>query len=134
MTGIDAGLLEYIVRATAEYRLYGRHIGVDAVARVRGAFLRHYGEWPALFAEARALQESGATATSPEVLDLARRWAALFVAVWGEDPQLHQRVLHANQAEPALMGGVGIDAKAVVLVRSAIAHLKNNSLHRQSHD
>lgn len=127
MTGIDAALLEYIVRATAEYRLslYARHIGAEAMARVREPFLRHYDEWPGLFARARELQESGAQAHSPPVLELARQWQALFVSIWGEDPALHRQVVQANQLEPALMGDIGIDADTVKLVRAAIAHLGN---------
>lgn len=127
MTGIDAGLLAYIERATAEFRLglYARHLPAEVMDRVRGPFLQHYGEWPALFAQARELHERGLDAGSPEVLDLARRWLALFTAVWGEDPHWHQQVLQVNQNEPALMQDIGLDGAAVALVRAAIARFKN---------
>lgn len=125
VTGIDAALLDYITRATAEYRLslYARHIDPAVMARVRRPFLREYVKWPALFAEARELRERGLGPLAPEALDLARRWRALFVAIWGEDPQVHQQVVRVNHMEPALMEGLGIDAEAVQLVRGSIAHL-----------
>ncbi|HEY8608181.1 MAG TPA: MerR family transcriptional regulator [Noviherbaspirillum sp.] len=126
ITGIDAALLDYITRATAEFRfsLYERHIGGAAVAQARAPFLRHYVEWPALFAEARELQEQGADPLDPAALDLARRWLALFIAIWGIDEGLHQQVLAVNAREPALMNGLGIDDAAVGLVRASIAHLR----------
>lgn len=126
-TGIDAALLDFITRATAEFRLslFARHIEPEVMAPVRERFLRHYLEWPVLFAQARELQERGADPLAPEVLDLAGRWMALFVAVWGDDPALHQRVLEANASEPDLIGKTGVDENALRLVRAGIAHLKN---------
>jgi DNA-binding transcriptional MerR regulator len=133
-TGIDAALLDYLTRATAEFRfsLYARHIEPALLGSVRERFLRHYLEWPALFAEVRTLHERCADPLAPEVLDLAARWMALFVAVWGNDPVLHQQVLAVNQLEPEMIGNVGIDNDAVRLVRAAIDHLKKQQ--GKSHD
>ncbi|GAB3550467.1 MerR family transcriptional regulator [Noviherbaspirillum agri] len=126
LTGIDPALLDYITRATAEYRLslYARHLDPAYLAAARERFIEHYLKWPALFAEARELQERGTDPLAPAALDLAARWIQLFVAVWGSDTQLHAQVLKANQLEPDLFGGLGMEDAAMQMVRRSIEHLK----------
>ena len=123
LTGVDADLLDYMVRATAEFRLrmYERHLGSALIDEVRERYLRHYLEWPELFAEIHELYDRGATPESPQVLDLARRWIALFEAVWGSDPTLRVRLLEANSKEPDMMLGSGMDTEMYDMVRKAIA-------------
>ncbi|HYD94475.1 MAG TPA: MerR family transcriptional regulator [Noviherbaspirillum sp.] len=126
ITGIDSALLDYITRATAEYRLslYARHLDPSYLAAARERFIRHYLKWPALFAQARELQEQGTDPLAPAALDLAARWIALFAAVWGNDVRLHEQVLKANQQEPELFAGLGMEDAAMQLVRRSIEHLK----------
>lgn len=123
LTGVDAELLDYMVRATAEFRLrmYARHLGTALVDGVRERYLQHYLEWPELFAEIHELHARGATPESPEVQDLAARWVGLFQAVWGTDPDLRQRILDANAKEPDMMLGSGMDEAMYGLVRQGIA-------------
>lgn len=126
ITGIDAALLDYITRATAEYRLslYARHLDPAYLTEARERFIEHYLKWPPLFAEARELQERGTDPLSPAALDLAARWIALFASVWGNDTRLHEQVLKANQLEPDLFGGLGMEDAAMQMVRRSIEHLK----------
>lgn len=126
VTGIDAALLDYLTRATAEYRLslYARHVDPADLAPARERFLRHYLEWPPLFAEARELHARGADPTSPEALDLAARWIGLFTAVWGDDERVHRQVLAANEGEPELIAGLGVGDPSIQLIRASIQHLK----------
>lgn len=126
-TGIDTALLDYVTRATAEYRLslYARHIAPEHLDPVRPRFHRHYLQWPALFAQARDLAEQGTAVDAPQALDLARRWMELFVAVWGSDPDMRQRVLRANELEPELMGGLGLEDAGMRLMRASMDILKN---------
>lgn len=126
LTGIEPALLEYVTRVTAEFRLslYARHLDADTMAGARERFHQHYLSWPPLFAEARELYESGASGDSPEVLDFARRWIALFLAVWGTDPQVRLKVREANALEPDLMIGSGLDEAVFDLVRQGIEHVQ----------
>lgn len=126
LTGVDADLLDYMVRATAEFRLrmYERHLGKKIVDRIRPAYLKHYLTWPELFAEANDLYERGLTPDSPEVLDLAARWVGLYQAVWGTDPAMRERVLAANAKEPDMMIGSGMTEAMYDMVRQGIAHLR----------
>jgi DNA-binding transcriptional MerR regulator len=126
LTGVDAELLDYMVRATAELRLriYERYLGKAVVDEIRKRYLRHYLEWPELFAEAHDLYERGATPQSPEVLDLAARWIALFHAVWGADPELRLRILDATAKEPDIWLGSGLTEAMYEMVRKGIAYLR----------
>jgi hypothetical protein len=126
LTGVDAELLDYMVRATAELRLriYERYLGKAVVDEIRERYLRHYLEWPELFAEAHDLYERGATPQSPEVLDLAARWIALFHAVWGADPELRLRILDATAKEPDIWLGSGLTEAMYEMVRKGIAYLR----------
>ncbi len=131
-TGIDAALLDYATRATAEYRLslYARHMSETELAPVRERFLRHYRQWPVLFAEARELHERGTDPRDAPARDLAARWMRLFLAVWGEDPNLHRKVLQANQSEPGLTDGFGMEDGALQFVRASLDHLKQSKKDR----
>ena len=126
LTGVDAELLDYMVRATAEFRLrmYQRQLGAEVVDAVRERYLQHYLEWPELFAEVRELYELGMAPDSPEMLDLATRWIALYEAVWGADPDMRARVLQANACESDMMLGSGMDGAMYDLVRQAIACIR----------
>lgn len=126
LTGVDAELLDYMVRATAEFRLgmYARHLGAAFIDTVRERYLRHYLEWPELFAEVHELHARGATPESPEVQDLAARWIALFQSVWGSDPDLRLRLLEVNAKEPDMMLGSGMDTAMYEMVRKGIAILR----------
>lgn len=130
VTGIDQPLLEYVTKATAEYRLslYARHLAPEVIKQVRPRFMKHYLEWPALFAEARDLHDRQADSLSPEVLNLAARWMALFSAVWGTNPSLHQQIIRVNETEPELISDMelGIEQDAIRMVRLGIAHLKQS--------
>lgn len=128
VTGIDQPLLDYITRATAAYRLnlYARHLSPELISQVRPRFLKHYLEWPILFAQARELHDKQADPLSPEVLELASRWMALFEAVWGTDPALHHQVIKINETEPELISDMelGIEQGAISMVRLGITHLR----------
>lgn len=126
MAGIDPGMLDYMTRVTAEFRLslYGRHLDAAVIDEVRPRFHAHYLDWPPLLAEARELYESSAAPDSPQVLALAARWIALFRATWGTDPALRERVLQANALEPDIMAGVGLEPHMFEIVRAGIAHLQ----------
>jgi DNA-binding transcriptional MerR regulator len=125
LTGVDAAMLDYMTRVTAEFRLslYARHVDGAAIDRVRERFHRHYLDWPPLFAEARELHESGAAADSPAVLDFAARWVALFRAIWGDDPRLRLQVREANAREPDIMAGSGMEPAILELINQGITHL-----------
>jgi MerR family transcriptional regulator, thiopeptide resistance regulator len=126
LTGVDAELLDYMIGATAEFRLelYARHLGAAAVKKVRDAYLETYPRWPALFAEARELHDRGAGPLGDEMLDLCRRWIMLFCAVWGTDPQVRERVQEAHRLEPDLMAGSGMTEDMMAVIKQGIEHLR----------
>jgi hypothetical protein len=128
LTGVDTALLEYMTQASAEYRLslYARHLGSDAIAHVRSAYLAHYRQWPAMFAEARDLMERGAAPDSSELQEFCARWIALFRAVWGTDPAVRERVLAIHALEPSMMAGSGVQGELLELIGRGLQHLKNN--------
>jgi MerR family transcriptional regulator, thiopeptide resistance regulator len=128
-TGADAAMLDYMTQVTAEFRLriYARHLDPSIIAEVRPRYFEHYRKWPPLFAELRELREQGATADSPEVLDLAARWIRLFQDTWGTDPVRRDQVLAVNALEPDVMAGSGAEPELLALVRDAINHLRGTT-------
>lgn len=130
LTGIDDALLDYLTRATAEYRLslYADDVPAAALAVVRPRFHAHYLAWPALFAEARELHERGTDPLDPAALDLAARWIDLFVAVWGTDPALHQQIHAAHARAPELFNGLGMPEGGMQMVRTSIEHVKKQRM------
>lgn len=129
MTGVDVAMLEYMARATAEFRLrlYEKHLGKEQVARIREPYLAHYRIWPLMFAEARDLHERGASPSSPELMDLCRRWIDTFQAIWGTDPVLRERVRKLSDLEPDLMASSGMNEAVMHLLQQGIVALANQS-------
>ncbi|KRB79174.1 MerR family transcriptional regulator [Noviherbaspirillum sp. Root189] len=129
LTGVDVAMLEYMVHATAEFRLrlYEKHLGKEQVARIREPYLAHYRNWPLMFAEARELHERGVSPSSPELMDLCKRWIDTFHAIWGTDPALCERVRELSVLEPDLMAGSGMDEAVMHLVQQGIATLAKQS-------
>ena len=129
LTGVDVDMLEYMVHATAEFRLrlYEKHLGKEQVARVREAYLAHYRNWPPMFAEARELHERGVSVSSPELMDLCKRWVDTFLGVWGTDPVLLDQARKLIDVEPDLMAGSGMNEAVMNLIRQGIATLAKQS-------
>jgi MerR family transcriptional regulator, thiopeptide resistance regulator len=125
LTGVDGAMLDYMTRATAEFRLslYARHLDADELALARGPYVQHYTRWPVLFAEVRELYEQGADPHGPEALDLCARWIDLFQKIWGSDPARRQRVIRVNELEPDMLIGSGMDQHMIDFVRQGIAYL-----------
>jgi DNA-binding transcriptional MerR regulator len=126
LSGIDGPLLDYITRATAEYRfsLYAGYLPQAVLNEVRPRFHAHYLAWPALFAEARELVERGADPLDPAALALAARWIELFAAVWGQDPALHQQVRAAHASAPEHFNAMSTDNRCIQMVSASIEYLK----------
>lgn len=125
LTGVDAELLDYMILATAEFRLslYARHLGAADMARIRRGYLEHYRRWPELFGAARALYERGADPRGMEVQALCSRWLALFQASFGTDPQLHEKLRNAIAREPDIMAGSGMSEGAMRMLKQGIEYL-----------
>lgn len=84
-------------------------------------------DWARLQAEVKAAYERGADPTSPEVLELARRWNGLIEEFTGGDPGIRESLgrLWAEQGDQiAAQHGQDYDPRLFEYMRKAIAALK----------
>ena len=103
--------------ANARTALFTEYVSPAELEEIRRRQMRHLHEWPPLFSQARALMESGASASDPAVQSMARRWRSLYKDSYcGDDTQLAAKVGLAFQREPELMTGVGVDEALIVYV------------------
>ncbi len=111
--------------ANARTALFTPYVTPTELEEIRRRQMLHLQEWPPLFAQARALMESGASANDPSVQALARSWRSLYKDSYcGDDEQLAAKVGLAFQREPELMAGDGVDEALIVYVHRAVIALE----------
>ena len=81
-------------------------------------------QWDALIAEGRSLQARG-DPTSPEAMDLARRWMAQVRLFTGGDPVIYAKSAKVNQealSDPAVAARMPFDMSLMQFVGQAFTH------------
>lgn len=80
-------------------------------------------EWPQLIAKMRLAMEQALPASSPEVVQLARRWQELVELFTGGDPGIRSSLERSYQENPERGEAVGIDGDLWRYVHAAMTHL-----------
>ncbi len=97
---------------------YARHLTPDEQS----------GPWMPLFMEARALHAAGAPPDSDEVMDLARRWVALSLAINGSEDGLRERYAAAYKealADPQIGPKLPLSREVLEYLAPVLARAKS---------
>lgn len=124
-TGITPETMAYVVQAFSETKLaiYQRYLTPEEFAFLKAHYGTRMHEWPPLVAEVHQQMESGAPASDPATLALARRWLELFRSYAGDDPVTQQKIREALVREPELRQGSWASDALLDYLRQAMGHL-----------
>lgn len=106
-TGVTTEMTRFILKAftAGKLAIYERYLTPEEFAFMQANYGEQVPKWLPLLADLRRIMDNGLPPHSPEALQLAQRWTALFTAYAGTNPETHHKLRQAHACEPQLAEG-----------------------------
>lgn len=125
LTGVDGAMIDYMATASIARRLtvYRTYIGDKELPQLFEKFSTCRRSWLEAAAEVRDMVDKGVDPRSAAAQKLCAHWIALATTVWGDDPDVHEKIRLAHEKEPSLLIGTGVNKEVIAFLTSGIEHL-----------
>lgn len=126
VTGISAGMMQFVIAAAQEARnaLYRPYLDEAEFAFLRANIGKRAMEWRPLIAQVYQAMQDGHAPDSPEAQALARHWFDLFRSYAGDNPATQLKIRKALAEQPELTDDAMVDAPMRDYIRAAMQSLR----------